>query len=124
MQKKEISEYVLDQYRGLGLRPGNPIFGRPNALYLGVLVPEALYKRKAPLRRCPFASTRAIYTSFHPAAEKYVSKDSDQMIFHPTLFEVAACVRTRKNVSLPDRSFFKRVAELAAGRYRDVEFNA
>ncbi|MEQ8835635.1 hypothetical protein [Haliea sp.] len=65
-----------------------------------------------------------IEMSFRPEAENYVSSDSGKMMFHPALFEVAACARTRKNGRFPDRPFFKRVAELAAGKYRDFEFDA
>jgi len=65
-----------------------------------------------------------IEMSFQPAAEPYVSNDSGQMRFHPALFEVAACARTRKNGGFPERPFFKRVNEVAAGKYPDFSFDA
>jgi hypothetical protein len=62
--------------------------------------------------------------SFHSEAENYVSNESGQMKFHPALFEVAASARTRKNGSFSERVFFKRVGELAVGKYPDFSFDA
>ncbi|MDP5070746.1 MAG: hypothetical protein NWQ45_07595 [Congregibacter sp.] len=64
-----------------------------------------------------------IEMSFHPEAQQYVSNDAGQMRFHPALFEAAASARSRKNGSFPNRPFFKRVAELAANKYRDFDFH-
>lgn len=65
-----------------------------------------------------------IEMSFHPGAEKYVSGKSGQMRFHPALFETAASARTRKNGSFPERPFFKRLGEVAAGKYPSFNFDA
>lgn len=65
-----------------------------------------------------------IEMTFRPEAEEYISDVSGRMMFHPALLEVAASIRTRKNGSFPDRVFFNQVAELAAGRYRDFDFDA
>ena len=65
-----------------------------------------------------------IEMSFQPEAKRYVSDESGQMMFHPALFEVAASARTRNNGSLPERPFFKRVGEVAAGKYADFSFDA
>ena len=65
-----------------------------------------------------------IEMSFHPQGVSYVYDDAGQIKFHPALFEVAASARTRKNGSFPDRPFFKRVGEVAKGKYSDFSFHA
>jgi len=64
-----------------------------------------------------------IEMSFHPGGAEYVSSESGQIRFHPALFEVAACARTRKNGSFPERPFFKRVGEVAEDKYHDFRFD-
>ena len=64
-----------------------------------------------------------IEMTFRPEAKKYVSNESGRMMFHPALFEAAACARTRKNGRFPERPFFKHVTELAAGKYSDFTFD-